>query len=159
VKTPRTFPDAENALRLAGIALPEVTEDFPWGHHALKVGRRIFMVIALEHDTIRVSFKLPESSDVALSMPFTAPTPYGLGRSGWVTATFSSPAQLPMPLLFSWLHESYRAIAPKRLSVALPPQTFELHARIAPAPATSRRRSSVPRPKAKSSASGGNAGA
>jgi predicted DNA-binding protein (MmcQ/YjbR family) len=149
VKTLRTFPDAENDLRLAGIALPEVTEDFPWGHRALKVGRRIFMVIALEHDTIRVSFKLPESNAIALSMPFTSPTPYGLGRSGWVTATFASPAQLPMPLLLSWLYESYRAIAPKRLSAALPPQAFELHARMKPAPATSRRRSSAPRPRPK----------
>jgi len=107
------------------------------------------MVIALEHDSIRVSFKLPESNAIALSMPFTAPTPYGLGRSGWVTATFSSPARLPMPLLLSWLHESYLAIAPKRLSAALHPQTFELQAHMKPVPAISRRRPPTPRPKAK----------
>ncbi len=146
---PRTFRDADNALRLAAIALPEVTEDFPWGHRALKVGGKIFVVIALEHDTIRVPFKLPESNAIALSMPFTSPTHYGLGRSGWVSATFASPTQIPMPLLLSWLHESYRAIAPKRLSAALPPHAFELHAHIAPAPLASRRRSSAHRRRAK----------
>ncbi len=48
-------------------------------------------------------------------LPFTAPTNYGLGKSGWVTASFELDDRPPIDLLREWIEESYRAVAPKKL--------------------------------------------
>jgi len=40
---------------------------------------------------------------------------YGLGRAGWVTATFETGEPVPVELMIAWIDESYRAIAPKKL--------------------------------------------
>jgi hypothetical protein len=53
-------------------------------------------------------------------LPFTQPTAYGLGKSGWVTAQFPKGAPLPTDLLKAWIEESYRAQAPKKLVAQLP---------------------------------------
>ena len=42
-----------------------------------------------------------------------------LGKSGWVTATFHKGDRPPFDILKSWIDESYRAIAPKKLSKKL----------------------------------------
>ncbi len=52
---------------------------------------------------------------MAVDLPFAEPTGYGLGKSGWVTASFTKVADVPLDLLKSWIDESYRAIAPKKL--------------------------------------------
>ena len=61
-----------------------------------------------------ISCKLPKSSHMALMLPNTQPTPYGLGKSGWVSATFPG-AVPPVEMLKQWIDESYRAQAPKKL--------------------------------------------
>jgi hypothetical protein len=60
-----------------------------------------------------MSVKLPHSREFALEYPFTEPTRYGLGKSGWVTATFGSDSKPPLDVLGAWVAESYHAIAPK----------------------------------------------
>lgn len=52
--------------------------------------------------------------------PHAEPTHYGLGRAGWVTLKFAASEQPPLDLLQEWIEESYRAVAPKRLSVTIP---------------------------------------
>ena len=66
-----------------------------------------------------LSVKLPASAEEALELPFTAPTGYGLGKSGWVTAKFGEKDAPPIGILEAWIRESYRAIAPKKLSAQL----------------------------------------
>jgi hypothetical protein len=63
--------------------------------------------------------KLPASAEGALQFPFCEPTHYGLGRSGWVTATFGPRDSVPLDVLESWIDESYRAVAPKKLVAQL----------------------------------------
>jgi hypothetical protein len=70
-------------------------------------------------ETFSLSAKLPSSRDVALKLPFASPTHYGLGKSGWVTATFPRKSNVPLDLLKLWIDESYRAVAPKRLVAGL----------------------------------------
>lgn len=116
----QTAKQFENLIRKAALAYPETIEDFPWGHSAFKVNKKIFVSMAHgegagEDGGLRMSFKLPESRYEALTLPFTEPTHYGMGKHGWVTAKFAKDEQLPMDLLLDWMHESYRAIAPKRL--------------------------------------------
>ena len=68
---------------------------------------------------LKLSCKLPESCDEALGLPFTEPTEYGLGKSGWVTARFPENEAPPVAFLKAWIEESYRAQAPKRLVAEL----------------------------------------
>ena len=56
---------------------------------------------------------------LALGLPFASPTGYGLGKAGWVTARFGKGEKAPVDLLRSWIDESYRAVAPKKLVAAL----------------------------------------
>jgi predicted DNA-binding protein (MmcQ/YjbR family) len=106
-------------LRKLALGYPEAYEDMPWGHHAIKVRGKAFVFLAADHATFSLSAKLPSSAGVALQLPFASPTEYGLGRSGWVTARFPRGARLPVDILGTWIDESYRALAPKRLIAQL----------------------------------------
>ena len=109
------------ALRKFALSYPEATEHMPWGHHAIKVKGKSFLFLAADAETFSLSAKLPSSGGVALKLPFSSPTEYGLGRSGWVTARFPRGARVPLDVLRLWVDESYRAIAPKRLVARLGP--------------------------------------
>lgn len=100
-------------------AFPETTEAFPWGECAVKVRGKTFLFMRVDKEGLGLSVKLPQSREFALEYPFTAPTRYGLGKSGWVSATFKVKDEPPLDVLEAWIGESYRAIAPKKLA-ALP---------------------------------------
>jgi predicted DNA-binding protein (MmcQ/YjbR family) len=106
-------------LRAFGLSHPEAVEEFPWGHSALKVRKKTFVFLNLDGDELSMSVKLPVSRDFALIFDFAEPTGYGLGRSGWITARFRGGEQPDMDLMRRWIRESYRAIAPKKLSATL----------------------------------------
>ncbi len=55
-----------------------------------------------------------------LVFDFAKPTGYGLGRSGWISARFWVKDEPDLDLLKRWIVESYRAVAPKKLSKELP---------------------------------------
>nr|AAC27629.1 defective in fruiting DifB [Myxococcus xanthus DZF1] len=101
------------------LALPEVTEEFPWGHRTAKVKGKMFAILVLDNDGLGVTTKLPESNEAALTLPFTAPTGYGLGKSGWVSSHFKPGSEVPIGLLAQWIHESFRAVAPQKVLKAL----------------------------------------
>ncbi|MFT3926036.1 MAG: MmcQ/YjbR family DNA-binding protein [Myxococcales bacterium] len=110
---------AYDSLREHGLAYPETHEDHPWGHSALKVKGKAFAFLWADGEGLSISAKLPVSNDLALNLPFAQPTGYGLGKSGWVSGKFGSKDKVPLELLFAWLEESYRSIAPKKLSALL----------------------------------------
>ena len=103
------------ALRRHGLSLPEATEEFPWGHSALKVRGKTFVFLNQSDEELSLSVKLPASRDFALIFDWAEPTGYGLGRSGWVSARFGPDDEPDMELLQRWIVESYKAIAPKKL--------------------------------------------
>ena len=75
---------AQQAIRVAALAYPEVTEDRPWDHPAFKIrGKKAFVFMGEQADTLSISLKLPESHEFANDLPFCKPTGYGLGKSGW----------------------------------------------------------------------------
>src|SRR5690606_14625941 len=88
----RTATDAVlKALRARGLAYPGAHFKSPWpGHMDLAVNDKTFAYLSLEGEPLSISCKLPTSGDLALALPYTKPTAYGLGRSGWVTATFEA---------------------------------------------------------------------
>jgi predicted DNA-binding protein (MmcQ/YjbR family) len=103
-------------LRAFGLAYPGAHLKSPWPDHCdLAVNDKTFAYMSPEGQAFGISCKLPESSAVALMLPNTSPTAYGLGKSGWVTAQ-CAPGEVPQVALFkAWIDESYRAQAPKKL--------------------------------------------
>ena len=110
---------AETSLRGYALGFPEAVEEFPWGERVIKVGGKIFVFLGEIEQRLRVGMKLPVSAEMALTLPFTEPTGYGLGRAGWVTARFGPGDDVPIDLLEEWIAQSYRAVAPKKLVKAL----------------------------------------
>ena len=112
------FRPISRELRAFAMGLPGATEDFPWGDRVAKVNGKVFVFLGLDPvpgGPIGLSVKLPATAPEALDLPFTKPTGYGLGKSGWVTASFEPGQKPPVEILKSWIVESYRAIAPKKL--------------------------------------------
>jgi predicted DNA-binding protein (MmcQ/YjbR family) len=110
-----SLKSTESALRKVALAYPEAKEDFPWGHLAIKVKKKMFLILSIHEGVLRATVKLPDSGRQAVQLPFAEPTGYGLGKSGWVTASFKAKDKVPLELLADWIDESYRAIAPKKL--------------------------------------------
>ena len=106
-------------LRKFALSLPEAVEEFPWGESVAKVRGKVFVFLGRPESGVAISVKLPQSGLLALQLPFASPTGYGLGRAGWVTASFGPRARVPVALLCQWIEESYRAVAPKRLGALL----------------------------------------
>lgn len=112
------FAAAEVALRAHALAKPEATEHFPWGERAIKVKGKVFLFMYRDASQLSLSTKLPQSSGVALMLPFATPTGYGLGKAGWVSARFERSARPPLDMLCAWIDESYQAVAPAKLAAA-----------------------------------------
>jgi predicted DNA-binding protein (MmcQ/YjbR family) len=109
----------EAALREIAMAYPEAHEDFPWGERAIKVKGKVFLFMRASGEGIGLSTKLPHSGKEALLLPFAEPTHYGLGKKGWVSASFDAKTEPPIAILRKWIDESYRAVAPKKLVASL----------------------------------------
>lgn len=119
-----TAPLAQLAadMRAYGLSLPEAYEDFPWGERVLKVRKKVFAFLGSEArlaDMLSFSVKLPDSGQALLALPFAQPTGYNLGKSGWVSVSCTPDQPFPLELIQEWLRESYRAVAPKKLSRSL----------------------------------------
>ena len=108
-------------LRVFALRYPETHEDHPWGENVFKVKGKIFVIANVTKEGLHVTVKLPHSREFALEChPFTKPTGYGLGKSGWITAEFGTKDKPPLDILEAWIDESFRAIAPKKLAATLP---------------------------------------
>jgi predicted DNA-binding protein (MmcQ/YjbR family) len=108
-------------LKEFGLAYPEAHSKSPWpGHDDLAVRNKTFAYLSAEGEPLSISCKLPLTGQMALTLPFAKPTGYGLGKSGWVTATFGPKEAPPIDLLKDWIDESYRVQAPKKLVATLP---------------------------------------
>jgi predicted DNA-binding protein (MmcQ/YjbR family) len=114
------FADLREQVLEYALSLPEAWEDSPWGESVVKVRKKIFVFLGVGDGSHPpgMNVKLPESADHALSLPGASPTGYGLGKSGWVSLTFTRPL-LDVDVLKDWVAESYCAIAPKTLAAKL----------------------------------------
>jgi predicted DNA-binding protein (MmcQ/YjbR family) len=110
-----TLKQAFNRVRAHALSYPETHEDHPWGESAFKVKAKVFVIANVTKEGLHVTVKLPRSREFALEYPFTEPTGYGLGKSGWVTAWFAPKDAPPLDILEAWIDESFRAVAPKKL--------------------------------------------
>jgi predicted DNA-binding protein (MmcQ/YjbR family) len=113
------FEKAFRDLRAYALKFPETREDLPWGESAIKVRSKTFVFMRCSKTEMGLSVKLTDHHEFALEYPFTKPTAYGLGKSGWVSCTFSGKDKPPLDVLKAWIDESYRNIAPKKLLAEL----------------------------------------
>ncbi len=113
----RAIQSANKDLLKYALTLPEAWEDHPWGGVVAKVRKKVFCFLsnAGEKDRVSLSVKLPESEASALDLPSAEPTPYGLGKHGWVTFGFEEDELPELNTLKGFIEESYRAVAPKTL--------------------------------------------
>jgi predicted DNA-binding protein (MmcQ/YjbR family) len=109
-------------LRSYALNLPEAWEDHPWGENVAKVGKKVF--VFLGHPDAEQPFgltvKLPESYDMAMSLPWAKNPGYRMDRGHWVW--LQPPEDAPLDMLVDFITESYRAVAPKRLARSLETQ-------------------------------------
>lgn len=118
--TKKTTDPILKELRAFGLAYPGTHTKSPWpGHMDLAVKDKTFAYLSIEGEPLSISCKLPQTGMMALELPFTQPTGYGLGKSGWVSATFDGKTKPPVAMLKAWIDESYRAQAPRKLVAAL----------------------------------------
>ena len=111
--------ELESALRDYALGFPEASEEFPWGERAIKVKGKAFLFMRADDGEVSFSVKLPHSRFFVLDLPNTEPTHYGLGKHGWVTARFPGAPRDAVETYKMWIEESYRAVAPKKLSAKL----------------------------------------
>src|SRR2546430_4448844 len=103
---------AVQQLRKFALRFPEAAEDFPWGERTIKVRGKIFAFLSQDGEKLNLTVKLPHSADAALGLPFTTPTRYRLGRSGWVSARFPKGSAIPLDMFRGWVHGRFRALPP-----------------------------------------------
>jgi len=126
---PSSVRTLRTKLRDFALALPEVHEDLPWGERALKVKNKVFVFLGRDMDEdFGLSVKLPTSHKSALRLPFTSPTGYGLGKSGWVSAKLDDRSQASFEMLRDWVKESYCALAPRGLADQVVPDPSKVKA-------------------------------
>src|SRR3954464_4899461 len=115
--TKREIAAMAKKLRAHALNYPEASEAFPWGESAFKVKGKTFVFMRADASELSFSVKLPNSRNKALALPGSEPTHYGMGAKGWVT--LRPAAKTSIDLLLSFIDESYRSIAPKRVLAKL----------------------------------------
>jgi predicted DNA-binding protein (MmcQ/YjbR family) len=103
-------------LERFALSLPEAWADSPWGDRVVKVRKKIFVFLSsADSDKPGLTVKLPESRDHGLSFEGSVLPGYGLGKAGWVTVYVDGVPKEERDVLFDFIEESYRTIAPKTL--------------------------------------------
>ncbi|OIJ66372.1 MmcQ/YjbR family DNA-binding protein [Streptomyces mangrovisoli] len=113
-------------VRHFALGLPGAVEEFPWGETVAKVNKKVFAFLGTpdgDHP-LAITVKLTDEAvhAHALTAPGAEPAGYGLGKAGWVRVPLAEKGAPPADLLCDWVEESYRAIAPKRLTAELDPR-------------------------------------
>ncbi len=103
--------EVRRRLLQRAVALPRATQAHPLGKDVVKVSGKVFVFLGSEDDLEPgIGVKLPTSHGSALRLSGTRPGGHGLGRHHWITIPIRS--QVSESQLFSWVIESYRAVAP-----------------------------------------------
>ena len=112
-----------DAVRGFALGFPAALEDFPWGIPVIKVATGskwppVFLWLGRRDARDQAVYvKLTDSYEQAIAVAHATPTTMsGVGRFGRLTIPLPTPK---LELLFDWVDESYRAVAPKRLIAEL----------------------------------------
>lgn len=150
---PHDLVALERHLRAFVQTLPGAWEDLPWGERVAKVGKKVFVFNLARggekssHGPPGIALKLSDSHAAVAKRTFASPTGYGLGKSGWLTLRFDLDEAPTIAELETWIEESYRLIAPKKLLAQFDARAPTPPAR--PAPAATKPATKPAKPRAK----------
>lgn len=120
---PRNALKKWEKVRVFALGLPDAVEEFPWGGSVAKVNKKVFVFLGVQDVSyplgVTVKLKDETAHAHALSCPGAEPAGYGLGKAGWVSIPLEQQGAPAAEVLCDWVEESYRVIAPKRLTVVL----------------------------------------
>ncbi|MEU0201063.1 MULTISPECIES: MmcQ/YjbR family DNA-binding protein [unclassified Streptomyces] len=120
---PRNALKEWEKVRAFALGLPGAVEEFPWGESVAKVNKKVFVFLGVQDGSypLGVTVKLTDETAHAhaLACPGAEPAGYGLGKAGWVSIPLEQPGAPAAEVLCDWVEESYRVIAPKRLTAEL----------------------------------------
>ncbi|MET9814611.1 MULTISPECIES: MmcQ/YjbR family DNA-binding protein [unclassified Streptomyces] len=120
---PRNALKKWEKVRAFALGLPGAVEEFPWGESVAKVNKKVFVFLGVQDGSypLGVTVKLTDETAHAhaLACPGAEPAGYGLGKAGWVSIPLEQPGAPAAEVLCDWVEESYRVIAPKRLTAEL----------------------------------------
>ncbi|KMS75121.1 dGTPase [Streptomyces viridochromogenes] len=120
---PRSALKKWEKVREFALGMPGAVEEHPWGETVAKVNKKVFVFLGVDDGShpLGVTVKLKDESAHAhaLTCPGAEPAGYGLGKAGWVSIPLEQKGSPAAELLCDWVEESYRTIAPKRLTVEL----------------------------------------
>jgi predicted DNA-binding protein (MmcQ/YjbR family) len=123
VAVPRNALKTWEKVREFALGLPGAAEEFPWGETVAKVNKKVFVFLGVSDGSypmgVTVKLKDAAAHAHALTSPGAEPAGYGLGKAGWVRVPLAKKGAPAADLLCDWVEESYRAIAPKRLTAEL----------------------------------------
>jgi predicted DNA-binding protein (MmcQ/YjbR family) len=103
------------SLRDLALSYPGVNEGDSCVNRAFKAGTKGFLYLGEKPDTYRVMVKLEKSLDDAIKLSERDPDHYAVGTTRWVTIVLPHGQQPPPGQLESWIDESYRLQAGKKL--------------------------------------------
>jgi len=110
---------AEKALIAFAATFPGAWEDHPWDHTVMKVGKKVFVFFggaAGPPGELSMTVKLPVSYEMALTLPYVSPAGHGLWKGGWANIRQATGEDIDLDTLKSWIVQSYRAVASKKLA-------------------------------------------
>ncbi|AXE90098.1 MmcQ/YjbR family DNA-binding protein [Streptomyces sp. Go-475] len=120
---PRNALKKWEKVRAFALGLPGAVEEFPWGESVAKVNKKVFVFLGVQDGSypLGVTVKLTDETAHAhaLACPGAEPAGYGLGKAGWVSIPLEQPGAPAAEVLCDWVEESYRVVAPKRLTAEL----------------------------------------
>lgn len=106
-------------LRTIALALPEAYEEETWGSATFRVRKKIFTMAGDDDGRLSLSCKATREDQQALiaqGSPYFFPA--YVGSKGWIGVDLLAPA-LDWDEVAELVTESYRLIAPKRLSALI----------------------------------------
>jgi predicted DNA-binding protein (MmcQ/YjbR family) len=109
---------AEAELIAYAATFPGAWEDHPWDHTVMKVGKKVFVFFggaASPPGELSLTVKLPVSYEMALTLPYVSPAGHGLWKGGWAALRQRDGDAIDLATIRGWIHQSYRAVAPKKL--------------------------------------------
>ena len=112
----------ENELLEFAATFPGASVETPWDHSVVKVRGKVFVFFggaAGPQDMLSMTVKLPISAEMALTLPGAERAGYGLGKSGWVAYRQASATAIDTRTCKGWIAQSYRAVAPRKLSAQI----------------------------------------